>query len=187
MSSSPSPQDSELLNGARRLDRNALEALHDRYYPEVFRYCYFRLGEAESSAQISARVFAQLLGAFQKKSGPKRGLEAWLMAQAARLVDATLHGPSTQESPSLMARLSRRQDGPQVYDQGLEGLGDIDLVQRSLIGLSSEEQHYLALRFTSQHSLGELADLLRAPVREVRALQHRALSALGRLFGGLPT
>ena len=186
MSSPRNVQDSELLDGARRLDRNALEALHDRYYPPVYRYIYFRLGEERSSAQISAQVFAHLLGSLQKKRGPKENLEAWLLAQAARLVDAHLHDPPERGSPSLAARLAGRQRQPQPGEQGSDRTGEFDFVQRALAGVSSDEQHYLALRFTTRHSLGEIADLLGKPVRAVRALQFRALSAFSALFGEPP-
>ena len=129
-------QDSDLLEGARRLDRNALEALHDRYYPQVYRYVYFRLGEAQSSAQVAAQVFTRLLAALGKKRGPKTNLEAWLFAQAARLVDDQLHAHTGQGSHSLVAHATGQKSEAAVSDSQSQEYRQILFVQLALSELS---------------------------------------------------
>lgn len=181
MSSANLP-DSDLLNGARRLDRYALEVLHDRYYPRVYQYVYFRLGETQASAQVTAQVFKYLLEALQQKGGLKQNLEAWLLTQASSLVDAHLLGRVEQDTPSLVAVAARRQNAQESSQPPPEVQQHLLFIQRALSGLSSEEQHYLAMRFSVVRSLDEIADLLGKPLRTVRAAQFKALASFRRLL-----
>ena len=174
----------DLLSGARRLDRNALEALHDRYYPQVYRYVYFRLGEGQSSAQITAQVFIHLLEALGKRRGPHKNLESWLFSQAAQLVDDQYQTPAVQGYQSLIARAASQQSADADADDYSRAYRQILFVQRAIADLSPDEQHFLALRFSQPRSLGEVADLMGKSLRSMRVLQERTLKSFGSAFGG---
>lgn len=177
--------DADLLDGARRLDRNALEALHDRYYPQIYRYAYFRLGDAQMSAQVSAQVFTNLLRVLQKERARNQNLETWMFTQAAVLVDDMIRDPSRHASPSLVAHYANRSQGLEEAEKSrLSGI-QLELVQRAISTLSKEAQHYCSMRFTTRRSLGEIADSTGKSIRATRTIQHRALASLGRVFGEL--
>jgi RNA polymerase sigma-70 factor (ECF subfamily) len=164
------------------LDRNALELIHDRYYPLVYRYVYFRLGGRGISAQITSQVFDKMLRDLSGKHAPKQNFEAWIFRQAALLVDAHLLAPSEMASPSLVASAVQRPNVVHQNDEDLIEKQQIRLFQRIISGLKPQEQHYLALRFTAARSLGEVADLLGKPVRVLRKVQFQVLSSLAKIF-----
>ena len=178
------PHESDLLDGARRLDRYALETIYDLYYPKIYRYVYFRLGEAETSKRASAQVFEAFLATIQKKRTPTQDLDAWMYAQAAHLVDKLSKDKPVRASPSLVSHLANRPSDSGALDEDWLVESQISLVQQALFGISNDKQHYLSIRFTTWRSLGEIAELIGKPIRSMRKLQYRALVSLGRAFGG---
>ena len=50
-------QNEDLLVRAQRLDAAALGEIHDRHYPEVYRYICFRLADEHACEDITAEVF----------------------------------------------------------------------------------------------------------------------------------
>ena len=61
----------EVLARATRYDIDTLAELHDRYYPQVYRYVCYRLGESQASEDIASEVFLRLLDALRRRSGPR--------------------------------------------------------------------------------------------------------------------
>ena len=61
----------------------------------------------------------------------------------------------------------------------------IEAVRKAMVQLTPDQQHVLALRFSSEFSLEETAELMGKNVNAVKALQCRAISALRRLISDL--
>jgi RNA polymerase sigma-70 factor (ECF subfamily) len=61
----------DILHRARRFDTHALAQIHDRYYPEVYRYVRFRLYNDQVCEDIASEVFLRLLDALNKNRGSK--------------------------------------------------------------------------------------------------------------------
>ncbi len=167
----------ELLSRARRLDAYALGELHERYFSEVYRYIYYRLGDEGIVQDIAADVFLRFLEAVQRRRGPKRNLSGWLLKTAASLVDERLRQvakarPPRVEGDPLLDRLPTTGDD-EAQRQTLQ-------VRQALQSLPAEQQHFLALRFAQERSLDQVAGLLNKPGHEVRSLQFRVLGALQR-------
>ncbi|MEW5867680.1 MAG: sigma-70 family RNA polymerase sigma factor [Chloroflexota bacterium] len=167
----------ELLSRARRLDRYALGELHERYYPQVYPYVYFRLGDEPASQDIAAEVFLRFLEAARRRRGPRRDLSAWLLSTAARLVDERLQAGGENTS--------RHSERPSLLDH-LPGLDDQEAqlqtlqARQALQSLPPDLQHFLALRFACPCTLEEASARLEKAGGDTRGLQFRALSALRR-------
>ena len=71
-----------LLKGARRLDRVVLSRVFDVFYPKLYAYIVFRIGEPELSSQITGQVFIELLEALSKRREPVNNLAGWLFQTA---------------------------------------------------------------------------------------------------------
>ena len=177
--SSTSPPDfaeDELLSRARRLDRNALGELHDCYYPEMYRYAVYRLGNGPVCEDVVAEVFLRFMQALDQRRGPRRNLRLWLLQNLAQLVDQRLaeaaglprHPAAAQPSPGTVP--------PTVSEELLQE----QRLRRALRRLPQDQQHYLALRFSQERHLDEISALLGQRGDDLRALQYRALSAFWR-------
>ena len=61
----------DLLN---TLDPQAITAIHNRYYPEVYRFARFRVSDEVIAEDIASDVFMNLLEAVHKGRGPYTNL-----------------------------------------------------------------------------------------------------------------
>lgn len=168
------------LNGLQRLDSQAVGAIYDQYFPEVFRYVRYRIDDDAAAEDIASDVFVRLLEAAQKRQGPQTSLKGWLIATASHAVN-----------DHLRRRYRRPTDGlsDNLPDHSSNVHAEVDLreqnraVQSAYAQLTSEQQDVLALRFGQGYSLEETATHMKKKVNAVKALQFRALAALQRLMG----
>ena len=175
--SSTSLDADELLHRARRLDSLALGGLHDRFYPEVYAYAAYRLGDELACRDVAAEVFLRFLEALNRRRTPRRNVRAWLLGAAARLVDERLGemAKKTRRGAAVATRLEV------LPDAGDEGAALQQRLRMALARLAPDQQHFLALRFSQALSLEEVAALMELDGSQARALQYRALAALARL------
>lgn len=171
----------DILNRAQRLDPAALTEIHDRYYPEVYRYVCYRLRDEHVCEDVVAEVFLRLLDAFHKKRGPTLNLRGWLFGTASNLVNDHLRmryanriDPMDMDEDSLPegTHLERSYEEEWVQQQVVHAMQE----------LTPEQQHVLALRFSDERSLEETASILGKSVNAVKGLQFRAITSLRRLL-----
>jgi RNA polymerase sigma-70 factor (ECF subfamily) len=149
------------LDSLRRLDSQAVAAVYDRYYPEVYRYVRYRLGDETLAEDLASEVFIRLLEAELVRRGPETNLRG-LYRRPLEQLDET-HASS---APAPVEEVETREHT--LFLQG------------ALTHLTAEQQHVLALRFSQDFSLEETAALMRKNVNAVKQLQYRALAALIR-------
>jgi len=168
------------LNRLQKLDPQSIGAVYDQYFPEVYRYVRYRVGDDTIAEDIASDVFVRLLEAVQKKQGPQTNLRGWLIATASNAVNDHLRRQYRRPVETLSD--SMPDGGPDIH-------AEVDLreqnrmVQTAYAQLTSEQQHVLALRFGQGYSLEETAIYMKKKVNAVKALQFRALAALQRQIG----
>lgn len=168
------------LDGLQRLDSQAIGAIYDQYFPEVYRYVRYRINDDAAAEDIASDVFMRLLEAAQKKQGPQSSLKGWLIATAAHVVNDHLRRQYRRPVEVLSESLP---------DQRANVHSEVDarernrMVQNAYAQLTSEQQHVLALRFGQGYSVEETAIHLHKNINAVKALQFRALASLQRQIG----
>ena len=168
------------LNGLRRSESQAVGAIYDQYFSDVYRYVRYRVGDDTTAEDIASDVFMRLLEAAQKGQGPQTSLKGWLIATASNAVN------------DHMRRHYRRPTEPlseTMPDTGTGVHAEVDqreqnrMVQGAYAQLTAEQQHVLALRFGQGYSLEETAAHMKKNLNAIKALQVRALAALQRQIG----
>lgn len=168
------------LDGLRRLDSQAIAAIYDRYFPEVYRYVRYRIGDETTAEDIASDVFVRLLEASRKKQGPQTNLRGWLIATASNVVND--HHRRHYRRPVEALSEATPDHGPGVHHE-VDAREKKRLVQGALAQLTAEQQHVLALRFGQGYSVEETAAFLKKNINAVKALQFRALASLQRQIG----
>ncbi len=167
------------LASLRALDSQTVAAVHDRFFPELYRYARYRIGEDQASEDIAAETLVRLLEAVARGRGPRTSLRGWLFGTADHLVKEhfrrSLGRPQVQLSDNLVSHA----DDPVG---GAEKRADARVLQAALHRLTPEQQHVLALRFGGEFSLEETASAMGKNANAVKALQFRALAALRRFL-----
>jgi RNA polymerase sigma-70 factor (ECF subfamily) len=169
------------LDGLRALNAQTISEVHNRYYPDIFHFLRYRLGDELAAEDLSAEVFVRLLEALHAGRGPKDNLRGWLMGTAAHMANDYYRKhyarPLIELNDGLVAD----------SDHDPHSLAELNehqrLVHVSMQKLTEEQQQVLALRFGSGYSLEETATVMGKKANAVKALQFRALEALRRGLG----
>ena len=174
----PSPTaEAALLARAVDLDPRALGQIHDEFYPEIYRYALYRVGDSDVAADVTADVFLRLLNSLHTGRPPQTTLRGWLFGVAAhRVAD---HWRAPHGAVALTDDLADSHSVAGEVDERLKR-GEVQAAMRRL---TEEQQQILALRFGDGFSVEESASVMGKSVTAVKALQFRALEALRRYLG----
>jgi RNA polymerase sigma-70 factor (ECF subfamily) len=174
------PDERQALDGLRKLDSQVIGAVYDQYFPEVYRYILYRLGDQTLAEDIASDVFVRLLEASQNKRPPQSNLKGWLIGTASHAVMDHLR--RKYRRPEEILSDSHPDLGPGIHAE-IDQRDQNRAIQQAYAQLTSEQQDVLALRFGQGYSLEETASHMKKNVNAVKALQFRALSALQREIG----
>jgi RNA polymerase sigma-70 factor, ECF subfamily len=166
--------------GLENLDSQAVTAVYNQYFPEVFRYIRYRLGDDMLAEDISSEVFFCLLKAVKSRRGPTLNLRGWLIGTARHMIIDHIRREHRHPSQAISDELES--GGPGLSEQ-VEGRLASRNLHLALIQLTEDQQQVLALRFGQGYSLEETAAMLKKKINAVKALQFRALNALQRVIG----
>ena len=170
------------LDGLQKLDSQAIGAIYDHYFSEVYRYIRYRINDDAAAEDIASDVFVRLLEAARKKQGPHSSLKGWLIATASHAVNDYLRRRYHRPVEALSEALPDA--GPSVHSQ-VDLRDQSRIVQSADAQLTTEQQHVLALRFGQGYSIEETAAYLKKNINAVKALQFRALASLQRQIGAV--
>lgn len=168
------------LHGLQNLDSQAIAAIYDQYFSEVYRYVRYRINDDSAAEDIASEVFVRLLEAAQKSQGPQTSLKGWLIATASHAVNDHLRRQYRRPLEELSDSLPDR--GATVHSE-VDSREQNRMVQSAYAQLTAEQQHVLALRFGQGYSIEETATHLKKNINAVKALQFRALASLQRQIG----
>ncbi len=168
------------MDGLRELNPQVISSVYDRFFPEIYRYVLYRLGDETAAEDIASEVFVRLLEASRQGHGPQTNLKAWLIGTASHTINDHLRKmyrrPTEDLSENMLDPLAMPMD---EYDKRERD----HLIRKAMKNLTPEQQHVLALRFGEGYSLEETAELMKKNVNAIKALQFRALAALQRGVG----
>ena len=173
-------EERQALDGLQKLDAQAIGAVYDQYFTEIYRYVRYRINDDSVAEDVASDVFVRLLEASQKRQGPQSSLKGWLIATASHAVNDYLRRQYRRPTEALSDSLP---------DRGASVASEVDsreqnrMVQSAYAGLTAEQQHVLALRFGQGYSIEETAAHLKKNINAVKALQFRALASLQRQIG----
>jgi RNA polymerase sigma-70 factor, ECF subfamily len=172
--------DAGLLAGARRLDSRALAAIHERYYPDLYRYLLYRTNDEHAAEDLTSEVFMRFLDALHAGKALEN-LPAWLFGVAGHLAADHFRRLSRRPLVALAEELPAGEAGPEdVAENVLRSAA----VRRALSELTEEQQKVLALRFGEGRSIEQAAAVMQKSITAVKQLQFRAVAALRRRLEG---
>ena len=135
-------------------------------------FLILRTGDRVLSEDILAETFVRALSARQRFD-PRRGSEkTWLYAIALNLLRDHVRREATAAHASEQLQVLEDSRGP---SDGTVAIESGDAVRRALRVLSDEELEVVALRFTGDLTVPQIA----------RALSQRRSTVEGRLYGAL--
>jgi RNA polymerase sigma-70 factor (ECF subfamily) len=170
-----------LIARLRDLDPKTISEVHGAYFPTVYRYARYRVGDETVAEDLSSETFIRLLEAIHAGRGPNTSLRGWLMGTVSNLVNDYFRRVYNQSNEPLHEGLQAASGDPvSLSEQRVHQ----ELIRKALSQLTPSQQHVLALRFGSGCSLAEAAEILGKKTNAIKQLQFRALAALRRQIEG---
>lgn len=167
-----------LIRAAQRGDRNAFAELYRTHVDRIYRYIYYRVESQATAEDLTGEVFLRMLESlpgYQDRSVP---LLVWLYRIAhARVIDHYRRSKrSSKNEPidDLDLHTDDDMDAPMLANFKSEQL------HKAMQTLTDGQRQVIILRFIEGHNLERTAQLLAKTVDAVKAMQYRALQALGQ-------
>lgn len=168
--------DSELVIRAKAGDHAAFTQIYERYAPAIYRYIYFRVGEAELAEDLQAEVFLRMLEGLHRYEDRGWPISAWLYRIAHdRTIDTIRRRRNRQHLP--LESWGGMVDGP---EGSVSAKLDHEELKRTLDDLTADQRQVIQMRFMADMSIQEVANKLGRTEGSVKALQHRGLQSLAR-------
>jgi RNA polymerase sigma-70 factor, ECF subfamily len=162
------------------LDAQAITAIYNHYFPEIFHYVQYRLCDDALAEDISSEVFFCWLKAVKGGDGPVKNLHGWLIGIARHLVVDHIRRKYRHPCEVISDAIRSDEVGPSEL---AEHRDTSHILHEALSQLTEDQQQVLALRFGQGYSLEETAGIMKKKINAIKALQFRALNALHRWIG----
>jgi RNA polymerase sigma-70 factor (ECF subfamily) len=177
----PAVQDElALLARARRLDQDALAEIHDTYYPSIYRYVAYRVGDPHTAEDLTSEVFVRLLKALRDRHAPQNSLQGWLYGVASNVVNDYRRRHYRAAATPLDDSLASQNGLPaEIVEASLTR----EALLAAMNELTEEQRTVIALRFGSDLPIHDVAETMGKTEGAVKQLQARAVAALARRLG----
>jgi RNA polymerase sigma-70 factor, ECF subfamily len=172
----------QLLDRARRLDRQAFAELYDASHRRIFGYLLVHVGERGAAEDLLQDVY---LAAFQNiprfRGRTEAEFMAWLLKIAHRKsVDRLRY---RYRHPEVVAAdpvpTSQAADPLDMVDERI----NLREISGALARLTDDQREVVVSRLVMGYNLEETGRLMHKNVGAIKALQHRALASLAKFLG----
>jgi len=171
-------KDQELIKKAQRGDSFAFGELYECHAPAIFRFLFAHLDSRMDAEDLTGEVFLKAWQSLPKYN--ERGVPflAFLFRIARNILIDHYRRSNRQESKAPEELDGFKQEGILEPVELVGSRMEHQHILQVLSGLRSDYQSVLTLRFISELSPEETAQVMERSVGAIRVLQHRALTAL---------
>ena len=171
-------EDTVLVARAQR-DPQDFALLYRQYLPQVYRYCYRRLGSREAAEDATSQVFAQALAALSRFEDRGGSFRSWLFTIAHNIV--TDEGRRMRPSLPLDVAGAIAASVPEP-DEVVIRAEERQTLAALLLRLPPQQRRVLELRMAGLTGV-EIAAVLGRSHGAIRKLQYRTLLRLRDMLG----
>ena len=173
----------EIARGLRRRDPDLLDALIARYQYRLPRYLWTLTGSHETAEDLFQETWVRVLEKCHQYN-PRWRFEAWLFSIARNLAIDLLRRRQPESLDALLQpgeegvpRECPDQQSASPFESAMAGERS-EHVQGVLRRLPPDAREVLVLRFQEDMDLGEIAEVVQAPLSTVKSRLYRGLETL---------
>lgn len=167
-------EDCEFVEQVRRGDREAFQALYDKYLRLVHRYVQVRVGDPHDTEDLVADTFIKAWRGLERYECRDKPFVAWLLRIAHNLV-----ADKYRQKRDLASRLPW---ASLAGEQQFARVDNLDEIRRAFGALSYEQQVILHMHFFEDYAIDEVAQFLGKSPNAIRVAQFRALRRLRQVL-----
>jgi RNA polymerase sigma-70 factor (ECF subfamily) len=170
-----------LVRRAQQQDQEAFTELYEAYFDKIYRYIMLKTGDRTEAEDMTQQVFLKALKSLSTYQWRDVPFSAWLYRIAHnQMVDyfrKTTRQPTTELTEAITPN-----DPNENPQRQTELKADIEHLVKATRQLTKAQQEVIALRFSSDLPVAEVARLMGKSEGAVKALQHSAVVALRKIM-----
>jgi len=170
-----------LVRRAQEQDQEAFAELYEAYFDKIYRYIVLKIGDRTEAEDMTQQVFLKVLKSLPSYKWKDVPFSAWLYRIAHNQVVDYFRKTSRQQSIELTEAITP-DDPDENPEHQTELKADINHLVKATRQLSKAQQEVIALRFSSDLPVAEVARLMGKSEGAVKALQHSAVVALRKIM-----
>jgi RNA polymerase sigma-70 factor (ECF subfamily) len=171
--------DASLIALAKDGDAAAIVSLYERYKQQLYRYLYYRLGDAQVAEDLTTEVFIRLIQSLSTLRVNTPSIQAWVYQIARNLAIDHTRKKAVRKQTHLHEQILDHANDPVLL---AERRLNVEQLYQALQQLTDEQREVVLLRFINGHSIAEVAQMIEKSESAVKNLQIRALKSLHRLI-----
>lgn len=173
--------DDHALAQQAKTDRDAFGALYQRHVAAIYRYVYYRVGNAEDAEDITAKAFARALKHVHNYNNRGLPFTAWLYRIAHNVV-ANFHRDNSRHPSVPIEEIELHSGHSDDADYKIDADQDRMRLLRAIRQLPDERQHLVVLKFVEQKQNSEIGQIMNRSEGAIKSLYHRTLLQLRELL-----
>ena len=166
-----------LIERAKKRDPMALTQIYEENFERIFRYVVLKTGSRVEAEDITQQVFLKALRSISSYRHQGHPLTAWLYRIARNEVVDHYRKKGRQATVPLEDTVPDTKADPAAAAERSLSLEEVSVAMKKLTQAQAE---VIALRFTRDLPIAEVARIMGKNEGAVKALQHSAVRALRR-------
>jgi RNA polymerase sigma-70 factor (ECF subfamily) len=173
-------QDEEsLVRRAQQNDQVALAQIYEDNFDRIYRYIVLKIGDRTEAEDMTQQVFLNVLKSISSFKFKGMPFTSWLYRIAHNQVVDYLRKKSRRTTVPLDESMPAFDGDPENIIERKVAIEELSIAARKL---TPAQQEVIALRFTSDLSVAEVARTMGKSEGAVKALQHSAMVALRKVL-----
>lgn len=177
-------KDKQVLSKLKSRDKEAFIKVYDDNVKDIHRFVYFKIGGREEANDLTSMIFLKAWNHIQNKTLEDAKTLRALLYKIARNAIVDYY---RETGNKVTASLDDEDNRLEVADEGenpqerLDRTAELELIKSKLPLLKEEYREVIIMKFISDLSLKEIAEISGKNKGNVRVLLHRSLNALREL------
>jgi RNA polymerase sigma-70 factor, ECF subfamily len=167
-----------LVDLAKAGDGEAFAQLYEAYFDRVYRFIFFRVTDDAMAEDLASQVFLKAWANLHRYK-PHGPFLAWLYAIARNSVIDNYRTRKPTVSLDEATLVAAQDD---KLDDHMQFQFELQTLQEAMQHLTQEQQEVITLKFIAEYDTAQIARQMGKSEGAIRALQMRALQALGRVM-----
>lgn len=159
---------------ARTNQYDVIARVYEEYYPKLYKYTLYRVGDKSTAEDLVSEVFEKVLMKYCSYNPNKAKLSTWLFAIANNTIINHLKKKQyCSQSVNLETVAAKYCLEDSVIEQELK-----DLLLKSMMVLDERQRNIIALKFGANLTNREIAQIMELTESNVGTILYRSLQRL---------
>lgn len=170
----------DIIKAAQRNPKH-FESLYNKYYEQIYRYCYQRVSKEELADDLTSQVFLKALTNLKKYEYKGVPFGSWLFRIAMSVVYQSFKDKKAEKTINIDSLTFK----PFLMDESDDELfseEEKSKLKKAILTLTKEEIYILELRYFENRSFKEIAEILDIKENNAKVKAHRILGKLKTKF-----